>query len=1103
MAPMENEKIFSFDIGTGSLGTCIRKGNEIELLDVETLPSDFATVKEARERRRQIRTRIAHKKREEWWKEHAQKAGIEVLETGHLNEKGEYIKPDPRLTREFQKKGDPTIYNSLLLRIALLHGEKLEGWQIYKAIWSAIQRRGYDINLPWKSKIKEAKEEDNEEQQSDKKRKKREKKANDKKNDEKEIEEAVQKYKEEMKKCFGEKQEFYYPSFFDAFRLGIWDPDDPENYSKTIDENAKPIRNKYGEISTIAPAEMVDKELKQLLVQAGKQYPYIEKNLNYILYGPTGCKYGAYLLKDYRKYMGRDIEWQGLLSQKTPRFDNRIVYKCRLIPRLNVCKRKDPLCKEITFLMKLKNFRYVEAETGVEKSLTPKEISELFEEHKNNFKITESKLKKYLQKKLNGIVHPSFKTIEAPKEKGRASFCRPAMKIIKDIILSGKSPHELYQEYISNNQNTDPKKGLINEDYKFLLAMPDSWDKFHIPDTREEEAQLNEEERIKKIHEIFSKISNPVVRHRLLLFYQKLQKIKEKFDEPDKIVLEFARVPENTIAGKKKKEQIMKQQKENEKINKQVRDKLNDLKEQGVQIEGKKAFLKLKLWMDQGGKDIYQHARDPYSETNIPATEINNCEIDHIVPREKGGPDAYYNLVLTSRANNQAKGKQTPYEWLGKDITQWNKFIDYISSFNKSEKNKGDKKTDKFGLPKKKIRLLISDNPEELLEKYTHLAETAYISRLAQKICHLFFGWEQLTKGSERKVFVVTGNFTSRIRNIFELNQILEGEETNEEDSNSETNDQDESTDSKQNKKKKNRDNPRHHALDSLIISITPEIKFNPEKGKDEYPTWFNKDFCIEKLEKCLPLKIRFVKPKLAETIYGLRKYIDDNGKITNDYVFVTRFGTGTNFDDYKKIDIARKHVKDIYSYNIRKDLEEELAKNPTKEEWEIFLHNYRAGGKPKKLLLIEGKKIKSEDVEKFLKGEINNLGEFIKGKMPGQYLKQKKESHGYFVVKNNKGKWERIPIYVFESPYKKKKEIISKFGNSNIIFLKTGILVKLNENIYVKEKERLKKGYYYINTIRDDNFCQLTSIDGKTSDVISINILLEQGKLEIIQQLL
>lgn len=60
-------------------------------------------------------------------------------------------------------------------------------------------------------------------------------------------------------------------------------------------------------------------------------------------------------------------DWQGVVGQKIPRFENRIIGKCVLIPRLNVCKiRKGDdgtlrpqsrTAAEVIFLMKLKNMR--------------------------------------------------------------------------------------------------------------------------------------------------------------------------------------------------------------------------------------------------------------------------------------------------------------------------------------------------------------------------------------------------------------------------------------------------------------------------------------------------------------------------------------------------------------------------------------------------------------------------------------------------------------------------------------------------------------------------------------------------------------------------
>ena len=74
-----SQKLFAFDIGTGSLGIAVREGNEI--IDARSLiiPENVASTKEQRERRGQWRTREAHKAREIWLKEQCINAGIPVM----------------------------------------------------------------------------------------------------------------------------------------------------------------------------------------------------------------------------------------------------------------------------------------------------------------------------------------------------------------------------------------------------------------------------------------------------------------------------------------------------------------------------------------------------------------------------------------------------------------------------------------------------------------------------------------------------------------------------------------------------------------------------------------------------------------------------------------------------------------------------------------------------------------------------------------------------------------------------------------------------------------------------------------------------------------
>lgn len=160
----KTKMVWAFDLGKGSIGEAVRRGTEFLHKASLLIPADFAETKTAASRRRMWRTRQAHKAREQWLDEVMLKAGIEPLkgrQIGKLDENGKPIpqpewkrrkgkwgiaaKGDPRLEREFAEPGDPTCYTSCLLRIKLLRGEKLEPWQVYKALHSAIQRRGYAV----------------------------------------------------------------------------------------------------------------------------------------------------------------------------------------------------------------------------------------------------------------------------------------------------------------------------------------------------------------------------------------------------------------------------------------------------------------------------------------------------------------------------------------------------------------------------------------------------------------------------------------------------------------------------------------------------------------------------------------------------------------------------------------------------------------------------------------------------------------------------------------------------------------------------------------------------------------------------------------------
>ena len=375
--------VWSFDLGKGSIGEAVRDIKTNQFFHVESLliPAEFASTKEATKRRRFMRTRLAHKMREQWLDEVWRKARQEPLigrRVGKVDGKWKLVsKGDERLEREFPEKGDSICYTSCLLRIKLLRGEKLEPWQIYKALHSAIQRRGYDPKIPWKSredrtvKTKEADDED------------------------KGTLERMNAFQKELRSMIPNREDLQLPCYFDAWKMGLWSPAEPDTLRVRIDCHAETTRN------VIIPRELIEKEFKLLADQAGKQIKGLAGKADELLYGPSETAYASYfpeLRKKHQLREGGANDWQGVLGQKIPRFDNRIIEKCVLMPRFNVCKiRSDdkgqPMPEsrvifDAVFLMKLKNMR-VQRDTNVQSGLTAAEIKTIFEDLKRTgYKVT-------------------------------------------------------------------------------------------------------------------------------------------------------------------------------------------------------------------------------------------------------------------------------------------------------------------------------------------------------------------------------------------------------------------------------------------------------------------------------------------------------------------------------------------------------------------------------------------------------------------------------------------------------------------------------------------------------------------------------------------
>ncbi len=971
-------RIFAFDMGKASIGYCVREDNEIKDLGSVIIEKDHSAVEDNRNRRRTAKTLEAHRKREEWFARLWNNAGLNVLDC-----------TDEKFKKEFASKDEDTIYNSTILRCALIQGKTLEEWQIYKALHNAIQRRGYDTELAWANST-----------------------------DDKENEEAVKKYscKDDLELI--NSDDYKYPCFYDALLLGLWNEQIPLEFKRIIGLTPEKVRTS----GRVAPRTLVIKELTKLWEEAKKQLPQLEKiSVEEFLYGEYREAYGSYYNPEWIQYRGTKRDWQGVLGQKIPRFDNRVIAKCKLLPKRNVCSADTIENISFTLLMQLKNFRYTNAFTSdSDQRLAPYDIKQIYE----------NKLPEWVQKLTDyrkGIIkNPSFtvsktdienvigkKTIKDKMESfkanisGRSSFCRRAMQIMIDILINCIEPSKVDVEKYIDKDGTP--NGITKEEIQSLLDKLGDWNSLCIPDNRYEMEKISQNAD-KESDILIGNITNPVVRNRLQIFKNLF--IELMLDgKPDEVIFEFVRDgADNSLFGSVKANNTAKYMKDQEKINEQIKQELVD-----ANAYSETNFLKWKLAK-------LQDCRCIYSGDRIGIADIDNCQIDHIYPRTLGGNDALYNKVLCYNKENQDKAGRTPYEWLYNDKERWAEYTTRVLNM------KG-----KLGRKKAQLLVLPTDKCEKLIDSYNGLAETAQVAKVASGITHFLCSWGMQTEGSTRHVFVENGAMTAKIRNIYRLNAIL-GDDA-----------------------KKNRSNPKHHALDAICISYARNLKLDKDRHK-YYVEGLNRPYIEQKINELMPFPYTHKKPLKAntrplETIYG-KRIIDDKAYITS----------RVTLEDMKQ-DI--KAIKNIVDTVIKDDLTSKLEEKLSAQDWKTMLQNYvhpKKKTKVKKVLIL----VSEGQLEIDLNGRerIGEYSDFGTKGTKGQF-KHSKGHKGQILYYDKKGSIRVMPIFSNKSTKEVKDNLIEmgcKLYNGGEVFY-SGCLVEI-PNDYKAGAMTYPKGIYKLRTI-------------------------------------
>ena len=1073
-----SKHVWSFDIGTGSFGVGVRKGHVFEQVDSFLVPDKFASTESARTTRRMFRTREAHKAREEWLRLIFERAGLaHAVIHGRKADRssGKWVihPADYRLEREFppqlgkktfdhapsDEAGANTCYCGAVLRIHLLQNRPLAPWQIFKALHSAIQKRGYDADLPWKAE-------------------------QDRKSAAKNEVETTNAAANEVQKLIdGLPEGFRFPCYLEASCMNLWNQEQPDQTAIRQTHEAGSAKR------MVFPRSAVEQELIALADAAAKQLPELAEHVRDLPYGPAARQYGSYHPEAAAEYKartgislirGKSTDWEGVLSQKIPTFDNRVLSACALIPRFHSSKsapRKlkdgtfDPdslLPAEVTFLMKLKNFRFDVAGQG-EGRFPLSQICEIFESTRRivigkgdvaAFRLTKTELGKLIKRHGGVALRKDQEAVESPRITGRSRYSRPALKIVRKLLLSGKPPHEVHADELEAlGGNTVLTKGLVAEDLRFLHNMKGTtWENFYLPDESlafVENAGVSADE---KIRALIGRQNNPIVRHRLELFWRLLRELEKKHGKPDHIALEFVR---DDFMGAEAKMKLFKFQSERRKAREEAR------KEVGSGKDG----LRYQLMKDQGGQCIY-------CEAPIGIRDLANSHLDHIVPDKMGGPGAFWNFALCCQTCNDAKGKRTPWQWFHDDHRSgWDAYVSRVRSRI-------------FLLRPKKVRLLTQDDAQELVERYQSLAETAWIARLARTVACLQFGWALNFKDDMRRVVVLPGGLTARVRRKYKLNSLLGQDIADLEKALNENGD----AKTEAEIDKKCRADKRHHALDAMVLSFLPQWTSDPTKRVQvslPVSDGVHREFFRSYLDDVIPTNLCFEKSVLEESIYGQRCSQETGVQVATKRMEFGKLGfVMVKQKPVFKLSSLNGHIAKIYDSHLRGILRKFVSETePNEAAWKNFTAGFRMPSHKGQGPLVKF-------VRLVVSSNLKEYKDLSKGdRRPA--LRKGEMHRGYYVYLDLGGKPRVRPVYAFESISVIRKDLHEKIGAEVIEvigFFQSGCRVTL-ESECSYASGIVPPGDYILNTIEADRSrAIMTSNTGVSFPKILLEKLLKSG---------
>jgi len=604
-------------------------------------------------------------------------------------------------------------------------------------------------------------------------------------------------------------------------------------------------------------------------------------------------------------------------------------------------------------------------------------------------------------------------------------------------------------------------------------------------------------------------ISNPVVRKSIHEVRKHLMEYIKQNGRPDRVVIELAREARQTakvIAKRIQKNKAIEALKEEIKNTHNLDEKTTTQKERAIQ--------RVRLCRQQRQMCAYSGV----TITDKMAADGAGLEIDHIVPRSKGGNNGMNNLVLCFSTANQGKGARTPIDWLSEEnFGRLEKIFKHLHS-QEGEKGKRFITKDNVDMvDEAKWKNLHRKTPKEGFTE-EQLRSTAYAAtQTADWINKVLYGNEDKGK---RYVFASRGDYTGILRRDWGLFFDEDGERSE--------------------KGRKNRGDHRHHAVDAAIIAMTTpsrlqEIKrsfidFEKQKeNKNVKPQWKTIDepwegFSEQLAEEYKKLKVshRAYNKQIAgslhkDTIYGPamiyeRHKKDDEkkgikkGDVKTDKDGNPVFKKGMYIKSIPAIGIKQNHLRMPIGWDKLKEEYRNAKTNPERKairkkmlaledvppaksgiirdielrdkirDW-LIEHNFEDIGKAKEYIkkngfIINGTPVRKVRVLWKLKGvkEIPRksfdykTGKVVKSKdRKSMRVYQTQNNHHIEIRENEKGKWLGEVITNFDAARRvraDKKPIVDRNENKNGKFVMS---LARGEMVHMKHPNTQEANYFVV----------------------------------------